>query len=484
MGTLSTLEPRKVFKFFDEISQIPRGSGNITQISGYLADFAEGHNLRYRQDQYGNVIIWKDATNGYEKSAPVMLQGHMDMVCEKTEESKHDFTKEPLDVNFVDDCVFARGTTLGADDGIAMAYALAILESDNIPHPPIEAVFTTDEETGMEGAKSLDMSVLQARRLINLDSEDEGVFYTSCAGGLRGNLTVPVRYTEHTGEEYKIVISGLNGGHSGEEIDKYNANAIILIGRLLHFLQTKIKFSIVFLQGGLMDNAIPREASCTVLVSKEDSKDLEDIVSAFEDTVKNEFKANEKNIMIYSDHVASSTQKVLSNRFQNRVIFLLNTIPDGVQKMSMEADTKGLVETSLNFGIMRLTDCEFSLEAALRSSVSSEKYALSDKLRFLTESIGGKYEEKGDYPAWEYNEHSELIPLAEKIYKKQYGEEPVIKGIHAGLECGIIYAALQPIDIISFGPTITGAHTPKEKLLISSTERIWRFLLEILKELK
>lgn len=484
MGTLSTLEPRKVFKYFEEISCIPRGSGNTNRISDYLADFASAHSLKYRQEQCGNIIIWKNGTAGYENSAPVMLQGHMDMVCEKTEESKHDFMKEPLELSTVDDFIFARGTTLGADDGIAVAFALAVLESDDIPHPPLECVFTVDEEVGMDGAKALDMSVLKARKLINLDSENEGVFFTSCAGGLRGNLTVPVRYVEHTGVKYKIFISGLNGGHSGGEIDKYNANAIILIGRLLHFLGTKMKFHILMMQGGLMDNAIPREASCQVLVSGEDSANFEKITADFEKTIKNEYKANEKNLMIYCDNLGESTEKVLSTRMQERVIFLLNTVPDGVQKMSQEASTRGLVETSLNFGIMRLNDEEFTLEAALRSSISSEKYALSDKLRYLTETIGGKYEERGDYPAWEYNENSELVPLVKSIYEKQYKNEPVIKGIHAGLECGIIYHALQPIDIVSFGPQINGAHTPKEKLSVSSTGRTWKLLKELLKELK
>lgn len=483
MDMISTLQPAKVFKYFDEISQIPRGSGNISKISDYLADFASAHRFRYRQEQCGNIIIWKDGTAGHVDSRPVMIQGHMDMVCEKISESRHDFTKEPLELNFMDDTLFARGTTLGADDGIAMAYALAVLDSDDIPHPPLEVVFTVDEETGMEGAKQLDMSVLKARRLINLDSEDEGVFYTSCAGGLRGNLTVPVSYTEHSGTKYKIVISGLNGGHSGGEIDKYNANAIILMGRLLHFIDKRMKFCISMLQGGLMDNAIPRESSCQVLVSAEDSKNFETIIADFEKTIKNEYKANEKNMMIYCDDLGECTEKVLKNRLQQRVIFLLNTIPDGIQKMCMEENTRGLVETSLNFGIMRLSENEFSLEAALRSSISSEKYALSDKLRFLTETIGGSYEEKGDYPAWEYNENSELVPLAASIYEKQTGRKPVIKGIHAGLECGIIYHALQPIDIVSFGPQINGAHTPKEQLSVSSTQRMWDLFIELLKEL-
>ncbi|MBO4373920.1 MAG: aminoacyl-histidine dipeptidase [Lachnospiraceae bacterium] len=485
MGKLSGLEPEKVFDYFEEICAIPRGSGNTEAISSYLADFAKKRNLEHFKDSLNNVFIRVPATKGYEESPSVLLQGHMDMVCEKTSQSRHDFQKDPIDVDHMDNEIFARGTTLGADDGIALAYILAIIDSgEDCPHPELECLFTSDEETGMNGVKGFDFTNVKARNVINLDSEDEGVVYVSCAGGLRGTLRIPVKRFDMSGIVYNVVISGLHGGHSGDMIDRYFANAIIIMGRLLHFLTTRTSFHIFKLQGGLMDNAIPREANCRLIVSPAHSKDFEKLIEEFEGTIKNEFSANEKNMMIYCESLGESTENVIKPRLQNRMIFLMNTVPDGVQNMCMDEQQKGLVKTSLNFGIMRLRDDHFTLEASLRSSVSSEKYALSDKLKFLAEGIGGTYEVKGDYPAWEFNENSKLMKLSSDVYKDLFGYHPVIKGIHAGLECGVIYHALKPVDVISFGPQINGAHTPKEKLSITSVQKTWDFLLRMLKELK
>ncbi|MCR5649761.1 MAG: aminoacyl-histidine dipeptidase [Lachnospiraceae bacterium] len=484
MGKLELLEPQKVFSYFEEICAIPRGSGNMDGISSYLESFALKRGLEYIRDGLNNVFIKVPATKGFEAHDPVMLQGHMDMVCEKTSESRHDFKTDGIDVDHMDNEIFARQTTLGADDGVALALILAIIDSkDEVSHPELQCLFTTDEETGMHGVKGFDFSEVSARKVINLDSEDEGVIYVSCAGGLRGTLRVPVKRFDISGVAYNVVISGLHGGHSGDMIDRYYANAIIIMGRLLHFLSTKIGFHIFRMQGGLMDNAIPREANCRMLVSARDSKDFEKLIAEFEKTIKNEFSANEKNLMIYCECLGESTENVLKPRLQNRVIFLMNTVPDGVQNMCMDEKQKGLVKTSLNFGIMRLRDDHFTLEASLRSSVSSEKYALSDKLKFLAEGIGGNYEVNGDYPAWEFNEGSKLMQLSSDVYRKLFGYNPVIKGIHAGLECGVIYHALKPVDVISFGPQINGAHTPKEKLSITSVQKTWDFLTALLKEL-
>ncbi len=484
MGVLNGLEPAKVFAFFEEISAIPRGSGNTKGISDYLTAFAKERSLEVIRDDLGNVVIKMPGTGGFEASEPVMIQGHMDMVCEKDSQTRHDFLTDPLKLAVMDDTVFARGTTLGADDGIAVAYALALMDSKEIPHPPLECLFTVDEEVGMEGAKGLDYSVLKAKKVINLDSEDEGVFFISCAGGRRGTLTLPMKWREHSGTKYKIVVSGLVGGHSGEMIDQYRANANIIMGRLLHYLEGKIDFKIARLSGGLMDNAIPREAGCHVHIPAEEIKTLETLISEFEKIIRNEYRVNEKNLMIYCESREEAKEPVLKKKSQRRLICLLNMIPDGVQKMCMEENQKDLVQTSLNFGIMRLNEEEFFVEAALRSSVSSEKEFLSEKLRMLIETLGGRYEYKGDYPAWEYNENSELLPKLVQTYKRLNGSEPVVKGIHAGLECGIIYQAMKPVDIVSFGPQINGAHTPHEKLSVESTQRTWELLLEFLKELK
>ncbi len=484
MGVLSELEPKLVFQYFEEICAIPRGSRNNKAISDYLCDFAKKNGFKAVQDNLYNVVIFVPASEGYEDKKAVILQGHMDMVCEKTSDSRHDFTRDPLNIAVMDDDIFARGTTLGGDDGIALSIAMAAATDKDVKHPPLELVFTVDEEIGMIGAKGLDVSDLKAAYMLNLDSEEEGEIVTSSAGGLDAVMSVPVKYKKMSGEEYKIIISGLTGGHSGTEIDKYRANAIIIMGRLLHFLKDKkVDFHISGLDSGLMINAIPRDADCDVILSGEDRNSFEDLIAEFEKTVKNEYRANEHNIMIYCDYKGHAEREVLYKKHEDRVIFLLNTVPDGVQRMSQEEATKGLVETSLNNGIMRLSEKRFYLSTSLRSSISSAKAALSDKLRYLTETIGGSYEESSDYPAWEYNGDSTLLNTAIKVYKAQYGRDCIVKGIHAGIECGIFYDKMPSLDIISIGPDMKGVHTPQEKLSVSSVERTWKFIKGILEEL-
>ena len=484
MGVLSDLEPQIVFNYFEEICKIPRGSHNTKAISDFLADFAKKNSLKYRQDELNNVVIFVPGTPGYEDKKSVILQGHMDMVCEKTTDSKHDFLNDPLDIAVMDDEIFARGTTLGGDDGIALAYGMAAATDKSFPHPPLEIIFTVDEEVGMEGAVGLDARDLKASYMLNLDSEDEGIIVTSSAGGLNAVMSVPVRYKKMTGEEYKIIISGLTGGHSGMEIDRYHANAIIIMGRLLHFLRDrKVDFNICGLDGGLMNNAIPRDADCDVIIPRESVDSFEGFIREFEDIIKNEYRANEHNIMIYCDHIGTSEKEVLRKKHEERIIFLLNTVPDGVQKVSQEPATKGLVETSLNNGIMRLTEKDFYLNASVRSSISSAKSALSDKLRYLTETIGGTYQASGDYPAWEFNDESALLKVATDVFKEQYGREPEVIGIHAGVECGIFYEKIPGLDIISIGPDMKGVHTPLEKLYIGSVKRTWEYIKGILSSL-
>ncbi len=484
MGVLSDIEPKLVFKYFEEICSIPRGSYNNKAISDHLYDFGVKNGFKTRQDDAGNVVIFVPASEGYEDKKAVILQGHMDMVCEKVSDSKHDFRKDPLNIAVMDDEIFARGTTLGGDNGIAVAFAMAAATDPDLKHPPLELIFTVDEEVGMKGAAALDTSDLKAAYMLNIDHDEEGVIVTSSAGGLDAIMSVPVRYRKMSGEEYKIIISGLTGGHSGMEINKYHANAIIIMGRLLHFLKDReVEFHISGLDGGLMNNAIPRDADCDVLVSEEDSPSFEDLIREFESTIKNEYRANEHNIMIYCDHKGCAEREVLYKKHEERVIFLLNTVPDGVQRVSQENATLGLVETSLNNGIMRLTEKDFYLNASLRSSISSAKEALSDKLRYLTETIGGSYEVAGDYPAWEYNDGSVLLNKAKEVFLKQTGREPVLTGIHAGIECGIFYQKMPGLDIISMGPDMSGIHTPQEKLSIPSTERTWKFIKALLQEL-
>ena len=482
MAVLEQLYNERFFYFFEELTRIPRGSGNTREVSEYVCSFAEKNGLSYRKDEKGNVLVIKEAAPGYEESSTVMLQGHLDMVCEKNMTSQHNFMTDPLPLAIMDDYIYSKNTSLGADDGIAAAYMLAILEDKELLSPRLECLFTVDEEIGMLGADFFDASDCRAEYLLNIDSEDEGIFTGSCAGGARVNASVPVRLKEKSGIRYNLVVSGFRGGHSGTEIDKYYGNANIILGRLLHHLTLHVKFSIISLQGGLQDNAICREANAEILVEEKDCSNFEDFIDEFEGIIRNEYRATEKNIQIYCDEQGTDSCQALTHKTQERIIFLLNTIPDGVQKMSMEIP--GLVQTSLNLGIMRLKGDSFTVTSAIRSSIESERDALADKIKYLSLTIGGSFEKQGIYPAWEYREDSRLRNLILEKYKELTGKEGVACGIHAGLECGILSKKLPKADIISYGPDICDIHTPKEKLSISSSRRVYELTLEVLKSLK
>ena len=480
MSVLSNLEPQNVFKYFEEICSIPHGSTNTSKITAYCEKFAQDNNLEYIVESCGNVLIRKPASKGYENIAPILLQGHLDMVCEKNfdYDPKFDFAKDPLKLAVMDDYVYAKGTTLGGDDGIAVAYMLAILSDNSLKHPELECLFTVDEEIGMLGMDQLDTSVIKSRRMINIDNETEGEILTSSAGGRTAKCRIPVRYTEKTGKTYDLVICGLLGGHSGQEIDKYRGNANVLMGRLLHFLDDKINYELFYFKGGLQDNAIPREAKASILIHDKDSSRLEDYICEFEKTLQNEYRHIEENITVYCEEKEKGTQKVLTKKTKTRIIFLLMTIPDGIAKMCPQMEN--IVQTSSNAGIARLKDNIFELIISIRSSISSEKEALSEKLRFLTETIGGTYTTESDYPAWEYCEESKLREIAEKSFIKLFSKQPRFTRIHAGLECGMIFDKIDGMDIISIGPDIEDIHCPKEKLSISSTERTYRLVIDIL----
>lgn len=481
MGVLEGLKPERVFYYFEEICKIPHGSRNTAAISEFICTFAENMGLKYIRDEVGNVIVFKTASKGCETADTVIFQGHLDMVCEKTSDSSFDFKNSGLRLNIIDDYIYAKNTTLGGDDGIAVAIMLALLEDDKLVAPALECIFTVDEEIGMIGALALDTSSLTGKTLINLDSEEEGIFLTSCAGGVSCNCEVPIRYKEKEGELYKLVVCGFKGGHSGTDIDKNRGNANIIMGRLLHYLRDNVKFSICSISGGFQDNAICRENSAEIIVQSDDCSNFEDIIDAFEETIRNEFRATEDNIQIYCEDLMRCSRPALTNKTQERVIFLLNTVPDGIQRMSPEID--GLVQTSLNLGMMRLTNEKFSITFAVRSSIRSEKKALCAKLRYLTETIGGVYTESGEYPAWEYKASSKIRPIMIDLYKNMTGKEPKVEGIHAGLECGVFSSAIPDIDIISMGPDILDIHSPKERLSISSTQRTYELVVKALGEL-
>lgn len=483
MAVLSECRPERVFYYFEQICQIPHGSGNTREISDYLAAFAREHDLDYVQDEWNNIVIYKPAFPGYEQAEPVILQGHMDMVCEKAPGVEHDFERDPLELEVDGNYVRAKGTTLGGDDGIAVAYALALLEAGDIPHPALEVLITVDEEIGLLGADHFDASVLRGRRLINLDSEEEGILLTGCAGGMSAVCTIPVKYRNTSGKVYEVRISGLLGGHSGTEIDKNRGNAHLLLGRLLYGLKKEMRLDIASLEGGQKDNVIPRECVCELVIQPEDKAKFQELLGNLQEDLRKEYAGTDEGITVSWKFLEEASEVgVLHPVSCEKVIFYLMNIPNGVQKMS--GNIPGLVETSLNLGILSLEDEVLYAVASIRSSVNSAKKAVAEKVEYLTEFLGGDFERQGEYPAWEYRENSPLRDLMAEAYRKVYGKEPVIQAIHAGLECGLFYEKIPELDCISMGPDILDIHTPQERLDIASTQRVWEYLLKVLASLR
>lgn len=478
MSILGHLEPTNVFHFFEEICGIPHGSGNIDKISDYLVDFAKERNLEYYQDSIKNVVIIKEATAGYEDKEPIMLQGHMDMVAVKKPGSSINMQTEGLRLKVDGDFVYAEDTSLGGDDGIAVAYEMALLDADNVSHPRIECIFTVDEEVGLNGAATIDLSVCKAKRMLNLDSEEEGIFLTGCAGGMRVDCNLPLKREMKDGALCEVHIGGLTGGHSGAEIHKGRANSNTLMGRFLVHAAKKVSMNLVSMEGGLADNAIPRETKMQVVVS--DVEALNAQVLAFDKILKTEYATKDSGIFVkvavkevgaFEAVVAEDTKKA------GNLIYLL---PGGVQAMS--GDVEGLVETSLNLGQLSMDKEMLNLGFSVRSSIESAKYMLEEKLYALTESYGGSCKSAGDYPGWAYRVDSPLRDSMKAIYTDMFGTEPKIEAIHAGLECGFFLGKIPELDCVSIGPDMKDIHTTEEMMSISSVKRVWEFILKILAE--
>ena len=482
MSVLKNLQPERVFYYFEEITKIPHGSGNTKQISDYLVGFANDHGLKYIQDESNNVIIFKDASKGYEKAPCVILQGHMDMVCEKTPESSHDFTKDPLELVVEGDYISAKDTTLGGDDGIAVAYALAILEDDSLCHPALEVLITVDEEIGLLGAAALDTAPLKGRYLINLDSEEEGYLWVGCAGGLTAQTSIPVKYQEAEGMKYEITVSGLQGGHSGSEIDKNRANATLLLGRFLFEAREKGQYVLAELEGGQKDNAIPRAARALILADRDTGEKIRKFAEEFTADLRKEYTGSDEGITVAAEDKGEGREPALHPVSLEKVLFFLIHYPNGIQKMC--GYMEGLVETSCNLGITRLTPESLQCSASVRSSVATEKKALADKIAYLTEFLGGEYKADGDYPSWEYKQDSRLRPYMVDIYEKLFHTKPEVRVIHAGLECGLFYEKIPGLDCVSLGPDMKDIHTTEEQLSISSVQKVWEYLIEVLKNMK
>lgn len=480
MNIISNLEPKCVFKQFEKLASIPHGSGNEVQLSNYIADFAKSLNLEVHQDKMKNLIIKKDATKGYETKAPIILQGHMDMVCDKTADSTHNFEKDGLDLLIEGDFLTANKTTLGGDDGIAVAYILAILESTEIPHPALEAILTVSEEVGLEGAKEIDLSLLKANQLINIDSEEEGTILTSCAGGCRMQTIFPATWTDAIGTELKIDVLGLLGGHSGAEINQKRANANVTLARILRDLP--IDYSISSLHGGSKDNVIANNANATIIVKTENTSEVTEFIANYEKTLKNEYQVSDPNISLTINNLGNKTTPVLTKELQHKFIIATCSIPDGI--LAMSQNIEDLVETSLNFGILTLTKETLTFHHAVRSSVDSVKNNFITRIKTVGENLGATVKLTGIYPAWAYKANSPLRENMISTFKELYGHEPVIKAIHAGLECGLFSDKIPNLDAVSIGPDMLGVHTSNEKLSISSTKRVWEYLLKTLANAK
>ena len=478
MSVLQGLAPNAVFKYFEEISAVPRGSGEREKIADFCENFAKEKGLRYYRDDANNVVIYKNASKGYENAEPVIIQGHLDMVWQKAEGLTKNLLEEGIDLLVDGDFVTAKGTTLGADNGIAVAMAMAILEDDTICHPPIEAVFTTDEEIGMLGAKELDTSVLTAKRMINVDSEEPGVITVSCAGGSDFTLRIPFEREKAVGERVVISLKGLKGGHSGIEIDSGRVNANILAGRILTHLLKNHDFRLMSVLGGNRANAIAN--ACEISVVCENGNALLEDAKAYISDIKEEISAREEDFFAEFEIFEKDSYDCLPKVEQEKVIYALTLAPNGVQEKSREIEN--LVETSLNLGILDTSDNEVIMTFALRSSKKTALFALSEKLEMLAKCLDVEFETSGYYPPWEYKKDSEMQELCSNVFEEMFGYKPKIEAIHAGLECAVFSGAIEGLDCISIGPKVIGAHTIEEKLSISSTKEVYELLIKMLEK--
>ena len=479
MAILTGLQPSGVFEMFEQLCGIPHGSRNTKAISDFCVRFAQEHGLDYRQDDSNNVILFAPATPGMEQAQPVMLQGHLDMVCEKEADCPLDLQKEGLNLRTDGEWIWAEDTTLGGDDGIAVAYALAILADPAIPHPPLEVVLTTDEEIGMLGAAAIDLSEVKARRVLNIDSEEEGVLLAGCAGGATVCCHIPLMWTLKKGLRATVQITGLRGGHSGMEIQKGRANANKLMGRFLNEMDEIFAYALCTVNGGNKDNAIARESTADVVILPERLAELTAFAAQRQEAYRAEYGEADPDITIAVTPGTEDTFEIMMGDCRRSVLSVLQQLPNGVQQMSR--DIEGLVQTSLNLGILKVDFRGIHLTSSVRSSVNAEKQQLIQQLAEICGKLGGSCEVMGEYPAWEYKADSPLREIMTEVYLEQYGRKPAVEVIHAGLECGLLSGKLDGLDCVSFGPDIVDIHTTREKLSIPSVQRTWKLLLEVLK---
>lgn len=479
---LSGLEPQKVWEYFEEICNHPHPSKKEDKLAAYILDWARKKNFETQKDKLGNIVIRKHATVGMEDRKGVCIQGHIDMVCEKNADVEFDFDNDPIQPYIDGDWVKAKGTTLGADNGIGVAMGMAILDSDNIPHPAMELLCTLDEETGLTGAIQLGTNLLDSQILINLDSEEDGHFTIGCAGGLNtaGHFAYDTDFVPEDTVAYELAIKGLRGGHSGIEIHDGRGNAIKLMTRLLKNLTHEFNVSLSTFNSGSKHNAISREAFATLVVPSVTEKYFKEFVASFQKTVLNEWKTKEPNLTITATPTAVP-KRVMTEDFQTRLLNSFYAMPHGVIRMS--PDIPGLVQTSTNFAIVETREDEIFVLTSQRSSVESEKADIASMVKSALELGGAKVKLGDGYPAWTPDVNSPILNTAKKVFKDLWGKEPVIEAIHAGLECGLIGEKYPNMDMLSFGPNLKEVHSPDEKIQISTVDKAWKLLLAILKHI-
>lgn len=477
------LEPKVLWGYFDDILKIPRISKHEDQIRQFLVDFAEQKGLEHKTDNAGNMLIRKEASKGYENRETVILQSHLDMVGEKLTEIGHDFFKDPITAKIVDGWVTAEGTTLGADDGIGIAASMALLESDTIKHGPIECLFTADEETGMTGGLGLQSGFLEGKILLNLDSEDEGEIFIGCAGGIDtiGKFSARTKRTLRTKVARKIAIDGLKGGHSGDEIHKNHVNAIKLLNRFLWNADRKFPMHIASYEGGKLRNAIPREAHAVIVLTKDTADLLQIYFDSFKEYIHNEILDIEPEVSITVEEVELPESR-FTRRFQRDFMNAIYACPHGALTFSEEIPN--LVETSTNLAVVRtIKNDVIEVVTSQRSSVESAKRDIADHINALFTLAGAEVIHSDGYPGWKPNKNSVILKESERIYEELFKTKPEVKAIHAGLECGLFLEKYPELDMISFGPTIKGAHTPEERIEIATVTKFWDFLLKLLENI-
>ncbi len=474
MKKLENIQGEKVFKNFEMINQIPRCSKEEEKISNFLKEWAEERDFEVIQDEALNIIIKKPATDKSKSNSTLILQGHMDMVCEKNADKEHDFSKDPIKLVIKDDYIYADNTTLGADNGIAVAMFMTILESNDIKHPNLEVLITTDEESGMTGVLNLDPANLKGKTLINLDSEGEGIFTAGCAGGGRLSLRIKKDYRDSKfNNTYKIFVSGLSGGHSGIDIDKEKANSNKILGRVLYDIEEYIDINEIY--GGSKTNAIPREA--TVVIKTDELEVITNIINKLSEEVKNEYQTTDPNLDISIELVKTNNKKVFSDETKKKLIRGINLIKNGPLKKSTEID---LVICSNNLGVIKEDENYIELICAPRSSTKSVLKRFRQEMKQLSQVLDVEYVEGDFYPGWEYSSESYIRDLCKKTYKETFKNKAEVIAIHAGLECGFLSEKISDLDAISFGPDMQDIHTPNEHLNINSTQRTYKLLCNIL----